>query len=54
MFNSNWTPVPYLSPINSQPCSRDFPCAPQAIYPGPTRGYNEVSVLKSIKQFASV
>lgn len=54
MFNSNWTLVPYLSPINSQPCSRYFPCAPQTIYPGLMRGCNEVSVLKSIKQFASV
>lgn len=54
MFNSNWTLVPYLSPTNRQPCSRYFPCALQAIYPGPMRGYNEVSVPKSIKQFASV
>lgn len=54
MFNSNWTLVPYLTPINCQPYSRDFPCAPQTIYSGPMRGYNEVSVLKSIKQFASV
>lgn len=54
MFNSDWTFVPYQGPINCQPSCRDFPCVPQTIYPGPARGYHEVSALKSVKQFASV